>query len=158
MAIALASRVGFGQVVIPEKGGASVRLGKEIFGLGIAAGPASGLGISFRHHLQSQLSYGLIGGIIKIDRDVSYDFGFEAQWDLSRGESSRFFAVGGTSFFYSGSDDENELEGPWRLGLGIGGEFDYRGVLNLSVEGLFTYFSDGTILPLPQVSIHYYFF
>ncbi|MEE9289350.1 MAG: hypothetical protein V3U69_07180, partial [Bacteroidota bacterium] len=76
VAIALASRVGFGQVVIPEKGGASVRLGKEIFGLGIAAGSASGLGISFRHHLQSQLSYGLIGGIIKIDRELSYDFGF----------------------------------------------------------------------------------
>ncbi|MFQ5797674.1 MAG: hypothetical protein ACE5H0_03155 [Bacteroidota bacterium] len=158
ISVFLVTPTGFAQVVVPEKAGTSVRLKKQVFGLGFAAGATTGLGISFRHHLPSRISYGIIGGIIKVDRDLSYDIGFEAQWDLSRNEAARFFAVGGTSFFYSGTSDENKLEGPLRFGLGIGGEFNYLGVLNVSLEGLFTFFSDGTILPLPQVSAHYYFF
>lgn len=158
LVMVILSRPCFGQVIVPEKGGESVRLEKQLFGLGFAAGPTTGLGVSFRHHLPSQISYGIIGGIIKVDRDLSYDVGFEMQWDLSRDESARFFAVGGTSYFYSGTSDDNELKGPLRFGFGIGGEFNYLGVLNVSLEGLFTFFSDGTILPLPQVSAHYYFF
>ena len=158
VAIAIFSPAGFGQVIIPDKEDSSVRLEEQIFGLGFAAGPTTGLGISFRHHLRSRFSYGIIGGIIKVDRDLSYDIGFEAQWDILRNESRRFFAVGGTSFFYSGTSDNNELEGPLRFGFGIGGEFSSSGVVNVTLEGLFTFFSDGTILPLPQISAHYYFF
>lgn len=158
LVMVILSRPCFGQVIVPEKGGESVRLEKQLFGLGFAAGPSTGLGVSLRHHLPSQFSYGIIGGIIKVDRDLSYDVGLEMQWDLSRDESARFFAVGGTSYFYSGTSDDNELKAPLRFGFGIGGEFNYLGVLNVSLEGLFTFFSDGTILPLPQVSAHYYFF
>jgi len=154
---AIACPVCSGQVIVPERGGSSVRLEKQVFGLGFAAGPTTGLGISFRHHLPSRLSYGIIGGVIRVNRDFSYDVGFEAQWDLSRSQTARVFAVSGLSFFYSGTSDKNKLDGPLRYGIGIGGEFSQGGSVHVGVEGLFTYFSDGTILPLPQVNAHFYF-
>lgn len=145
------------QVVMPDAEG-STKLGRTVYGLGFAGGPATGLGISFRHHLPSELSYQIVGGIIKVDRDLHYDIGCEVQFDLVRAETTRFFAAGGGSYFYSGKSDKNSLKGPFRMGIGIGGEFSHIQVLHVSVEGMFTYFSDGTILPLPQLSLHYYFF
>jgi hypothetical protein len=129
----------------------------EVFGLGFFAGPAGGLGLSFRHHFRIPFSYQITGGIINADNRLLYDVGIEAQYDLSRSQLGRFFVAGGFSYFYSGDSRGNELSGPARMGLGGGGELGISPVLTGTIEVLFTYFSDGTVLPLPQVGIFFYF-
>lgn len=143
------------QVAVPET--ESKGMEASVYGIGLSAGVGSGFGLSFRHHLQSNFSYQLIGGVIKVDRKVSYNLGSELQYDFTRGQSTRFFGVGTIGYFYNG-DSKNEISGPLRLGLGIGGEFKIAEALNIGAEFLFIYFSDGNILPLPQFSLHYYFF
>ncbi len=129
----------------------------EVLGLGFFAGSAGGLGVSFRHHLRTPLSYQITGGIIKADKRLLYDIGAEVQYDFSRGADARYFVGGGISYFYSGTSGHNDMLGPARIGLGLGGEFSVTPVLSATAELLFTYFTDGTILPLPQAGIFYYF-
>ena len=142
------------QVVIPEKEGDELH--ESLFGLGLAGGPASGIGLSFRHHLPLAFSYQLTGGVIKVDEKLYYSVGGEFQYDLVRSERTRIFAVGGLGYYYAG-EGRNEMEGPGRLGLGVGGEFQVYEGLHGIAEGVFTYFTDGTILPLPQAGLFYYF-
>jgi hypothetical protein len=49
------------------------------------------------------------------------------------------------------------MEGPGRLGFGMGGELYASSGIHTTLELLFTYFDDGTVLPLPQLAFHYYF-
>lgn len=128
-----------------------------IYGLGFSVGPASGAGISFRNHLPSRSSYQLIAGIIKLKAKVSASIGAEYQYDLVRGNTTRFFFGPSLSYFYSG-EHTNTLSAPFRFGIGVGGEFDVQKALHFSLEGVFTYFSDGSIVPLPQIAAHYYFY
>jgi hypothetical protein len=144
------------QVVMPERG-AAAELDRNVFGLGFAGGAASGLGLSFRHHLPSLMSYQINGGILKVDERMSYSIGMELQADLARTRVARFFAVGGFSYFFTGRAGHNDMDGPGRIGFGLGGEV-YAGTgVHATIELLFTYFSDGTVLPLPQIGFHYYF-
>ena len=129
----------------------------EVFGLGFFAGPVGGLGVSFRHHLKVPFSYQVTAGIIKADKRLLYDVGAEAQYDISRSERGRFFVGGGLGYFYSGESNGNDLKGPFRVGLGGGGELGISPVLTGILEVQFTYFSDGNIIPLPQVGVFYYF-
>jgi hypothetical protein len=145
------------QVVLPEnKGGTDLR--ENVFGLGLAGGAAGGVGLSFRHHLPTAWSYQITGGIIKVKDRLSSSIGAELQYDLARSATNRFFAGGGLGHYYSGTSGGNELEAPARLGLGIGGEFIVAPGLHTLAELFFTYFSDGTILPLPQIGFYYYFY
>ena len=143
------------QVVLPERG--TPEPSESVFGLGLFGGAATGLGLSFRHHLPSTFSYQITGGIVKINERLSYDIGVEGQADLARSSSSRFFVGGGFGYYYSGKSDGNEMEAPARAALGIGGEFAMSPGIHTTVEAMFTYFSDGTVLPLPQFGFHYYF-
>ena len=145
------------QAVLPDRG-REPGLRENVFGLGIFGGPAGGLGLSFRHHLPSPFSYQLTGGIIKVDQRLSYDIGVEAQYDLVRGPVSRFFVAGGTGYFYSGKRGHNEMDAPARIGFGVGGELALASGIHTSLELLFTYLSDGTVLPLPQFGFFYYFY
>ncbi len=144
------------QVVLPERESAG-GLSRHVFGLGVFVGPASGLGLSFRHHLPSTLSYQITGGIIKVDDRLSYALGAEVQVDLSRTGVTRFFVAGAAGYYYAGSANKNEMAGPGRAGLGIGGEVFAGGGFHTTGELMFTYFTDGTVLPLPQIGFHYYF-
>ena len=144
------------QVVLPEKSPAG--LSENVFGLGLFGGPATGLGLSFRHHLPSSLSYQITGGIIKASGLLRYDIGGEIQVDLARSASNRYFLAGGVGYYYSGASGTNEMEAPVRIGLGVAGEFAMTSGLQTTGEILFTFFSDGTVLPLPQVGFHYYFY
>lgn len=144
------------QVVLPEKG-QEPGLQENVFGLGLWGGPTTGLGLSFRHHLPSQLSYMVTGGIIKVDERLSYDIGVEAQFDLARSATNRFFVAGGFGQYYSGKG-HNEMDAPTRLGFGIGGEFAVTPGMHTTVELMFTFFSNGNVLPLPQIGFHYYFY
>jgi hypothetical protein len=144
------------QVVSPDQ--ESKIIDHSIYGLGFSAGVASGFGLSFRHHLPGDVSYQIVGGIIKIDRVVSYNIGGEFQYDFIRGEAVRFFGASALGVFFNGKPGHNDLRGPVRFGLGIGGEYSKGTPLHASLELLFTYFSNGDVLPLPQIGLHYYFF
>jgi hypothetical protein len=144
------------QVVSPDQ--ESNVIDRSIYGLGLSAGVASGFGLSFRHHLPGDVSYQLVGGVIKADRVVSYNIGGEFQYDFIRSESTRFFGASALGVFYNGKSGHNDLRGPVRFGLGVGGEYSKGSPLHVSAELLFTYFSNGDVLPLPQLALHYYFF
>ena len=144
------------QVTVPgTEGGTTLR--HSVFGIGLAAGSSSGMGLSFRHHLPAAFSYQITGGVIKVDDKLHYDIGAELQYDFIRSSSTRVFAMTGLGYYHAGDKDNNELEGPARAGAGIGGEFRFLDSFHAIIEGVFTYFSDGTILPLPQAGIYYYF-
>lgn len=131
-------------------------LGKNVYGLGVSVGPASGIGISFRNHLPSKISYQLIGGIIKSGDKTWATVGGEFQFDLVRATSTRLFFGPSVSYFYSGTAG-NDYVAPFRFGVGVGGELLVQNAINISVEGVFVYFSNGDIAPMPQVGLHYYF-
>lgn len=131
-------------------------LGRTVYGLGFSAGWASGVGISFRAHAPSNSSYQAVFGIIKTSEKLSMSIGAEYQYDLVRGPSSRFFAAAALSYIYYGHHS-NEVKGPFRFGAGLGGELKLQDALHANLEGLFVFFSDGRVIPLPQVGIHYYF-
>jgi hypothetical protein len=144
------------QVEIPGSGEGK-HLQRSVFGIGLFGGPASGLGLSFRHHLPSAFSYQVTGGVIKVDEKLYYDIGGEIQYDFILGSTSRVFAVAGGGYYHAGESGDNEMDGPARVGLGIGGEFRLVEGIHGIAEAVFTYFTDGTILPLPQVGLYYYF-
>lgn len=132
--------------------------GTSIHGLGFSGGPASGVGISYRFHTEGKSSLQGVLGIFKPKTtDTFYSFGFEFQQDLTRSDAARFFICAASSYEYYGSGS-NKYKAPYRGGVGLGGEFLVQDALHFTLEGLFTYFSDGTILPLPQMAFHYYFF
>ena len=145
------------QAVLPERAHGTV-LRDNVFGLGFVGGPATGLGLSFRHHLPSAFSYQVAGGIIKGQEKLLYDIGVEMEYDFARGPQARYFIGGGLAYFYSGRSGHNEMDGPARVGVGVGGEVAMSSGFNFNFELMFTYFSDSTVLPLPQFGIHYYFF
>jgi hypothetical protein len=148
---------GHAQVVLPNQRQA-LALEESVFGLGFAGGAASGIGLSFRHHLPGELSYQATGGIIKVDGNLHYSIGAGAQYDLIRTSLTRVFFGGGLGYYYSGDNGDNELDAPARMGLGVGGEMEVSSGFHVIGEALFTYFTDGTILPLPQVGVYYYFY
>ena len=153
----LVLETGIAQINIPKQD-QPVAFDRSVYGLGLAAGCVSGFGLSFRHHLPSVLSYQLVGGIIKADSKLNYNVCGEMQGDIMRGETTRFYGCGGLGYFFSGESGNNELDGPLRFGLGIGVEKGRVESFSLSAELLFTYFTDGTVLPLPQIAAHYYFY
>lgn len=155
--IAIISIVTFSNAQVSEPKQATEQIGESVYGLGFSAGVASGFGLSFRHHLPGDYSYQIVAGIIKADNKTLYNIGGEFQYDFVRGQTARFFGAGAIGYFYKGSNN-NELTGPFRIGIGIGGELRKLEPFYISCELLFTYFTDGTILPLPQISAHYYFF
>jgi len=130
---------------------------KSVYGLGVSGGPASGAGISFRDHFPSRVSLQLIFGILKDNVTTYVSTGAELQYDLVRGNTTRFYFGPAVGYFYNGGD-MNSFKAPYRFGMGVGGEFKIRNALHFSVEGMFVFFSDGAILPLPQAAIHYYFY
>jgi hypothetical protein len=132
-------------------------LNRPVYGLGLSAGWASGVGLSFRSHFPSKSSLQAVFGIIKTSDKLAMSLGGEYQYDLVRSNATRFFITGTLAYFYHGSGF-NEVDGPFRMGGGIGGEFHAQDALHITVEGVFVYFSDGRVIPLPQIAAHYYFF
>jgi hypothetical protein len=132
-------------------------LSKSVHGLGLSAGYASGVGLSYRSHFPSKSSVQGIFGIIKTSNKLAMTIGAEYQYDLVSSNATRFFGAGTLGYYYNGSG-HNEVSGPFRIGAGIGGEFQVKNALHVTVEGVFVFFSDGRVIPLPQIAAHYYFF
>ncbi len=152
----LAITVAHAQVAVSDVKGEA--FGRSIHGLGFSGGPASGIGFSYRYHTAGKTSLQAVLGVFKPQNtDTFYSFGAEYQNDLTRSNSARFFFGTATSYIYNGSGSNN-YTAPFRFGVGLGGEFLLQDAVHFTFQGLFTYFSDGTILPLPQLAIHYYFY
>ncbi len=132
-------------------------LSKPVYGLGLSVGWGSGVGLSFRSHFPSKSSLQAVFGIIKTSNKLAMSVGGEYQYDLVRSNATRFFIASTIAYFYNGAGS-NEVTGPFRMGAGIGGEFQVQNALHVSVEGVFVFFSDGRVIPLPQIAAHYYFF
>ena len=132
-------------------------MNNTVYGLGFSAGWMSGVGLSFRAHLPSNASVQVVFGIIKTSDQLSMTLGGEYQYDLVRNKTTRFFVGGGLGYYYNGSSG-NDVSGPVRVGAGIGGEFQVQEAFHVSLEGMFVFFSDGRVIPLPQIAAHYYFF
>ncbi len=130
---------------------------RSLYGIGFAGGPASGAGVSFRAHFPSKSSVEITAGVLKTKKGTFFSAGGEYQYDLVRGTSTRFFFGPGVGYFYNGKG-KNDFEAPWRAGLGVGGEFKLQEALHITFEGMFVFFSDGSIIPLPQGGLHYYFY
>jgi hypothetical protein len=143
------------QVAMPESQPDGVS--NSVYGIGFSCGLASGFGLSFRHHLPGSFSYQLVGGVIKADRKTLGNIGGEMQFDFGRTQSTRFFGAAALGYFYKG-EKENSLAGPFRAGAGVGIEYQQFRSISIAGELLFTFFNDGDIVPLPQISMHYYFF
>jgi hypothetical protein len=155
-ALAGISAPGIAQVV-SGAGGRAEMPRVNIFGVGLFGGPTSGVGLSFRHHLPNPLSYQITGGIIK-QNEVDYAIGGELQFDIGRSPWNRIYTAVGIGYYYSGTSERNELSAPFRCGVGLGGEVLLGPGIHLSVELLFTFFSDNTVMPLPQAGVFYYFY
>jgi hypothetical protein len=65
--------------------------------------------------------------------------------------------AGAFAYYYSGSANHNEMAAPERVGVGLGGEMHSSQGFHVTLELIFTYFADATVLPLPQFGVHYYF-
>ncbi len=144
------------QVTAETSKGANFNQG--IYGLGFSGGAASGVGVSLRYHTIGLSSYQLVGGVFRPkSSDTFVSIGGEFQRDLVRSNSSRYYFAASTAYIYNG-DSTNIIVAPFRAGAGLGGEFLVQEGVHFSFQALFTYFSDGTILPLPQLSFHYYFY
>lgn len=147
-----------GQVDGSSSGTRPLSLGRNVYGLGLSGGLVSGFGLSFRHHLPSTFSYQVVGGIIKGGQDLSYNIAGEIQADIMRGEQNRFYACGGMGYFFVGDTSVNNLSAPVRFGVGVGNEWSNVAQFHVAAEVMLTFFNDGIIIPLPQLSAHYYFF
>jgi hypothetical protein len=134
---------------------ASLRTG--VLGLGFFVSAAGGIGLSFRHHLPGRLSYQITGGVLKSSDHASYSIGGEFQYTLARAARHRVYAAAATGYYYSGPPERNEMDAPWRLGAGVGGELAIGGGFTAMGDLLFTYFSDGALYPFPAVGLFYYF-
>jgi len=144
------------QVVVSERGSQTTP-SRNVFGLGFEGGPTTGLGLGFRHHLPAPFSYQLVGGVMKATDRLYYSIGAEFEYDLSRSSAVRFYGATAFAYFYSGIGGHNDMIAPSRVGVGIGVEGLAGGGFHINGDLLFTYFSDGTVIPLPQIGIYYYF-
>lgn len=134
---------------------------KTLWGVGGYGGLLSGIGLSARFHPMGRICVQLTGGAIKLS-ELMYDFGLEAQFDFDTRGRSRFYGYIGGGYYYKEGENalkekENTLKGPLRLGLGIAYEWGISEKLVFNLNGAFTYFTNGDILPLPQVGFYYYF-
>ena len=136
---------------------------ETVYGVGLYGGLLSGTGVGFRYHPAGRFGYQIVAGILSLGDATPFDVGVEAQFDFDARGLSRFYAYIGAGYYDNGeTDDPNtseaeKLEAPLRIGIGIAYEWPISSKMVFNISGAFTYFTDGTILPLPQAGIFYYF-
>lgn len=134
------------------------KIGKQIFGIGLAASLTSGMGLSFKHHLGGlPIAYQISGGYLQLGNNQIHSIGLELQYDINIKRTDRLYAVAGAGHYYYG-DTTNTLDFPFRWGAGIGYELGVSRNINISVNVMITGKQLGNnILPLPSAAFHYYF-
>ena len=140
----------------------------DVWGVGAHVGLLSGMGLGVRYHPQGRIGFQLAGGVISLGDETPFSIGGEFQFDFDAEGRSRFYGLAGVGYYDNGAvDDENtpekdeleedKLDAPLRIGIGVAYEWDLSAKLVFNANLAFTYFTDGIILPLPQFAIVYYF-
>lgn len=143
-------------------------------GVGVMAGLASGVGVSYREILPSAWGYRGTLALWKVSDFSFVDLGVSGMRILSDDGWRRVYLVASASYWRRSDeeseeifDDEGNLVDTRRFddvddsaGLGVGAGIELplgeRGAITL--EGVFTYWTDsGDLLPLPQIGLHYLF-
>ncbi len=143
-------------------------------GVGVMAGLASGAGVSYREILPSAWGYRGTLALWKVSDFSFIDAGVSGMRILDDDGRRRVYLVGSASYWRRSQEEDEEvfdddgnlidtrrvddLDTSVGLGVGAGVELPLgeRGAITL--EGLFTYWSDsGALLPLPQIGLHYLF-
>lgn len=143
-------------------------------GVGVMAGLASGSGISYREFLPSAWGYRGTLALWKLSDSSFISAGASGMRILSDDGWRRVYLVGSASYWRRGDEETEEIfdddgnlvdrrevhEVDNSVGIGVGAGVELplseRGALTL--EGVFTYWTDsGNLLPLPQVGFHYLF-
>ena len=138
------------------------------FGVGAQAGLMSGMGLGVRVHPAGRMSVQLAGGALSGGEAVTASVGIEGQFDFDWRDRSRFYGFVGMGYYTNGENEltleesqagkeDPRLKSPFRAGLGLGYEWDISNVLIFSASVVFTYFSQGQFLPLPQFGLYYMF-
>jgi len=142
-------------------------------GLGFAAGPISGVGLSYKVLFHKTIALQVAGGYYSDGDDFRWALpGAEIQWILSREGKLAFYTCAAVSYDYERDVDYdylyNPLDGNWSdvedvevtertcAGAGIGLELLLLNRLSLTTEGVYYYRTDETAGFLLQVGLHYY--
>ena len=138
------------------------------WGVGAQAGLMSGMGVGVRYHPRGRFGLQIAGGGISGGEGLAAAVGIEGQFDFDWRERSRFFGFIGMGYYTNGEEEltfeewqqgkeDPRLESPFRAGLGLGYEWDISRMLIFTANIVFTYFSSGSFLPLPQIGLYYLF-
>ena len=143
-------------------------------GVGVTVGLASGTGISYQEILPSALGYRAAILAWKKGDSSFFDVGVSGLRVLSDDGRRRVYLVASMGWWRR-SDEETELEfddegnlisegvfddvdDSGAIGLGAGVELPLGTGVAISLEGVFTYWTDsGDLIPAPQASIHWLF-
>jgi hypothetical protein len=143
-------------------------------GVGATVGLASGTGISYQEILPSAFGYRAAVLAWKKGDGSFLDLGVSGLRVLSDDGRRRVYLVGSIGWWRR-SDEETELEfdddgnqnresdfddvdDSGALGVGAGIELPLGPSTTVSLEGVFTYWTDsGDLIPAPQASIHWLF-
>jgi hypothetical protein len=142
--------------------------------VGVTVGLASGTGISYQEILPSALGYRAAILAWKKGDSSFFDVGVSGLRILSDDGSRRVYLVASIGWWRR-SDEETEAEfdedgnivtervfddvdDSGALGLGAGVELPLGRSAAVSLEGVFTYWTDsGDLIPVPQASLHWLF-
>jgi hypothetical protein len=142
--------------------------------VGVTVGLASGTGISYQEILPSALGYRAAILAWKKGDSSFFDVGVSGLRILSDDGRRRVYLVGSVGWWRR-SDEEtatefdddgnvvtervfDDVDDSGALGLGAGVELPLGGSAAISLEGVFTYWTDsGDLIPVPQASLHWLF-
>lgn len=143
-------------------------------GVGVTAGMASGAGISYQEILPSALGYRAAVLAWKTGDSSFFDVGISGLRVLSDDGRRRIYLVASMAWWRR-SDEETEAEfddegnliservfddvdDSGAIGAGAGVELPLGGSAAVSLEAVFTYWTDsGDLIPAPQASLHWLF-
>ncbi|MBW3661290.1 MAG: hypothetical protein KY397_06610 [Gemmatimonadetes bacterium] len=143
-------------------------------GVGVMAGVASATGVSYREFLPTAWGYRATLALWKLSDFSFVSIGGSGMRVLSDDGWRKVYLVGSASYWRRGDEEDEEIfddEGNLvatrevddvddSVGVGVGAGIELplgdRGAVSL--EGVFTYWTDsGALLPLPQIGLHYLF-
>lgn len=133
-----------------------------LYGIGAQAGLLSGSGFLFRTHFPSRVGAQIAFGAIKLGDNTYWDVGGEIQYSFDANIDNHIYGFIGGGYYYASTDDsssDNELDGPGRIGFGVGYEWfvSQSAVLNITLPLTFFLGDKTEILPIPQFAFVYYF-
>jgi hypothetical protein len=133
-----------------------------LYGIGAQAGLLSGSGFLFRTHFPSRVGAQVAFGVIKLGDNTYWDVGGEVQYSFDANVDNHIYGFIGGGYYYASTQDsssENELDGPGRVGFGVGYEWfvSRSSVLNITLPLTFFLGDKTEILPIPQLAFVYYF-